>query len=131
MNVGRLAVVVLQHVAVAPCSTPGRPKQSVAEWSPGCVGSSARLDADQGHRCVGHEGKNMPAALLPPPTQATTASGSRPNCSSDWARVSRPMIDWKSRTIGERVRADDRAEAVVGGFNGAHPVAEGLVDRVA
>ena len=41
----------------------------------------------------------MPAALLPPPTQATTTSGSRPICSRHCARVSRPITDWKSRTI--------------------------------
>ena len=38
-------------------------------------------------------------ALEPPPTQATTASGSRPAISRIWARASSPMTDWKSRTM--------------------------------
>jgi hypothetical protein len=38
----------------------------------------------------------MPIAFEPPPTQATTASGS---FGLSAARTSRPMIDWKSRTM--------------------------------
>ena len=42
-------------------------------------------------------------ALLPPPTQATIASGSRPGppavASSICARASWPMTLWKSRTM--------------------------------
>ena len=38
-------------------------------------------------------------ALEPPPMQATSESGRRPSASSICSRVSRPMIDWKSRTI--------------------------------
>ena len=41
----------------------------------------------------------MPIALDPPPTQAATASGSRPACSWICARASMPMIRWKSRTM--------------------------------
>ena len=41
----------------------------------------------------------MPIALDPPPTHATTASGSRPVRSSTWARASSPMTRWKSRTM--------------------------------
>ncbi len=41
----------------------------------------------------------MPMALEPPPTQATTASGSRPVMASTCSRASRPMTRWKSRTI--------------------------------
>ena len=42
------------------------------------------------------------------------------------------MIAWKSRTIrGKGVRPDDGAEAVVGRFDAAHPIAEGLVHRIA
>jgi len=42
---------------------------------------------------------NMPIALLPPPTQATMAVGSRPASSTICLRDSRPMTDWNSRTI--------------------------------
>jgi len=41
----------------------------------------------------------MPIAFEPPPTQATTVCGSLPQRSSVWARASRPMTDWKSRTM--------------------------------
>ncbi len=37
-------------------------------------------------------------ALEPPPTHAMTMSGRPPHLALHWARVSRPMIDWKSRT---------------------------------
>lgn len=41
---------------------------------------------------------NRPMALLPPPTHASSTSGSPPNASWHCAFVSRPMIAWKSRT---------------------------------
>ena len=70
-------------------------------------------------------------ALLPPPTHATTASGSRPSCPRHWARASRPMTLWKSRTmhrvgVGPHHGADD----VVGAVHVGHPVPDGLVDGV-
>jgi hypothetical protein len=40
----------------------------------------------------------MPAAFEPPPTQATTASGSA-EASRHLGPGLRPMTDWKSRTI--------------------------------
>ena len=43
--------------------------------------------------------QNLVIEFDPPPTQAITRSGKRPNCSRHWARVSRPITDWKSRTI--------------------------------
>ena len=42
---------------------------------------------------------NSPMELLPPPTQATRQSGSRPSASRIWRRASSPMTAWKSRTI--------------------------------
>ena len=42
---------------------------------------------------------NTPIALEPPPTQAMTASGSRPARPITCSRASTPMIRWKSRTI--------------------------------
>ena len=41
----------------------------------------------------------IPIALLPPPTQATTRSGSRPAAARICARASWPITDWNSRTI--------------------------------
>ena len=45
------------------------------------------------------KGQKSPMALEPPPTQATSRSGSRPACRRTWARVSSPITRWKSRTI--------------------------------
>ena len=44
-------------------------------------------------------GWNSPMALLPPPTQATTTSGSRPMARRACALASFPITVWKSRTI--------------------------------
>ena len=44
-------------------------------------------------------GQKRPMALEPPPTHATSRSGSRPVAFFDWARVSSPITRWKSRTI--------------------------------
>ena len=41
----------------------------------------------------------MPIALLPPPTQAITASGWRPASSGICVRHSSPITLWNSRTI--------------------------------
>ena len=54
-------------------------------------------------------------AFEPPPTQATTASGSRPAASRHCARASAPITAWKSRTIaGYGCGPGDRADDVVG-----------------
>ncbi len=42
---------------------------------------------------------NMPIAFEPPPTQAVTASGSRPYRSSTWALASVEITRCSSRTI--------------------------------
>ena len=44
-------------------------------------------------------GRMMPIALLPPPTQATTASGTRPIAFIICARASRPITSWSDATI--------------------------------
>ena len=44
-------------------------------------------------------GVKMPAALLPPPTQATITSGRRPSAWSICWRASRPIQVWKVRTM--------------------------------
>ena len=44
-------------------------------------------------------GANVPIAFEPPPTHATTTSGSLPACSSICARASRPMTDCRFLTI--------------------------------
>ena len=70
-------------------------------------------------------------AFEPPPTQATSASGSRPSASSICARVSTPITALEvahHRRIG--VRAGRRADQVVGVRDVGHPVAQGLVHGV-
>ena len=44
-------------------------------------------------------GANRPAALEPPPTHATSASGRRPVAVWIWFLTSCPITAWKSRTI--------------------------------
>ena len=72
----------------------------------------------------------MPMALEPPPTQAITTSGSRPVARAllPGLQADHPLeVPDHHR---ERVRAADRADAVVRVPDRRHPVAEGLVHRV-
>ena len=73
----------------------------------------------------------MPMALLPPPTQATTTSGRRPACSS--ICCARLAADHRLELAHHqriRMRAERRAEQVVGVVDVGDPVAHRLVDRV-
>ena len=73
----------------------------------------------------------MPMALLPPPTHATTMSGSRPACSSDL--LARFAADHRLELADHqriRMRAERRAEQVVRVVDVRDPVAHRLVDRV-
>jgi hypothetical protein len=79
----------------------------------------------------------MPIALLPPPTQAITASGCGPQgrrgpiISGICTRHSSPITRWKSRTIvGYGMRAGDGADDVEGVLDVRDPVAQRLVERV-
>jgi hypothetical protein len=70
-------------------------------------------------------------AFEPPPMQATSVSGSRPSAAWICWRASRPMIDWKSRTMRRiGMRARHRADDVVGVVDMRDPVAQRLVHRV-
>ncbi len=74
---------------------------------------------------------NSPMAFEPPPTQATTASGSRPTVSSACCRASRPMTDWSSahdRRV--RMRPDAGADEVVRRLDVRDPVANRLARRL-
>ena len=73
----------------------------------------------------------MPMAFEPPPTHAVTASGSAPvSVEHLLARLLADDLLEVAHHRGERVRARDRAEDVVGGLDVRDPVAHGLVDRV-
>ena len=75
-----------------PCTTPGH---AAADGR-----AAGRLHADQARR-AGSSAKpeKMPMALEPPPTQATTTSGSPPVRARHCSRASSPMTRWNSRTI--------------------------------
>ena len=82
-----------------PCSTPTAPAPSEAPclpverpWPPGSTPTILT-------RVSLMKGQKRPMALEPPPTQATTRSGSLPVIRRDWALASSPMTRWKSRTI--------------------------------
>ena len=95
----RLAVLVLQHVAIASVEH-ARLALRKAGGVLACLRSSAAgLCPHERDVSVVSERAKIPAAFEPPPTQATTMSGRRPTCSRHWALVSRPITDWKSRTI--------------------------------
>ncbi len=74
----------------------------------------------------------MPAEFDPPPTQATTSSGSRPICSRHW----RPGLAANHRlevphNHRKRMRSDDGTEDVVRVGDRRHPIPHGFIDRVA
>ncbi len=82
-----------------PCRTPTAPTSIAAPclpllmpWPPGSTPTM--------RTCLSlMNGQKRPIALEPPPTHATSRSGSRPMIFFDWARVSSPITRWKSRTI--------------------------------
>ena len=71
----------------------------VAACRPVVDAVAAGLDADSRTESSSRKPWNRPMALLPPPTQATTSSGSAPSRSRICARASSPMTAWKSRTM--------------------------------
>ena len=82
-----------------PCSTPTRPAVIEAPCrpvaSPSPPGSTPMILT----RRSPMNGWKSPIAFEPPPTHATSASGSRPSACRACRRVSAPMTAWKSRTI--------------------------------
>ena len=82
-----------------PCSTPTAPAPREAPCLPLCrPWPPASTPTMRTARSL-MKGQKRPMALEPPPTQATTRSGSRPVSVRDWARASSPITRWKSRTI--------------------------------
>ena len=95
-----LAVAILQEIGAVAVQDAGP-----AAGNRGRVLAAAETEARQlPHRRFrsprsSRNGWNRPMALEPPPMQAISEIGSRFSASSICSRVSRPMIDWKSRTI--------------------------------
>ena len=115
----------------APCSTPGVPPVIVAACRPVSTPSPPASRPIRRTPSSGTNAVKMPIALEPPPTQARTASGSRPSRSQHLrARLvaDHPLEVADHRR--ERVRAGDGAEDVVRRLDVGDPVAERLVDRV-
>ena len=74
---------------------------------------------------------NIPIAFEPPPTQAITASGSRPSTARICSRDSRPTTDCSSRTSsGYGAGPTQRADHVVGRLDVRDPVADRLARRL-
>ncbi len=84
---------------LAPWSTPMRPSDREAACWPVASPRPAASTPTSSTPGSATKGWNIPMLLLPPPTQATTQSGRRPNESRHCCRASRPMTDWNSRTI--------------------------------
>ncbi len=82
-----------------PWITPGDPPATVAACRPVARPSPPASQPISATEVSGMKAWNTPMALEPPPTQAMTASGSRPAASSTCWRASTPMTRWKSRTI--------------------------------
>ena len=132
VHVAGLAVVVLQHVAVAAVQHAGPAEAERGGMVAGLVGSSARLDAHQLHRLVGHE-RIEHAGRVAASAHAGHDHVGQP---AELLQALRPRLPADDRLKiaddpREGMRPDDRAENVMRRFDRAHPVAEGLVDGVA
>ena len=82
-----------------PWITPGEPATSVAACRPVATPSPPASNPIRRTCGSGMNAWNTPMAFEPPPTQASTASGSRPAWPSTCSRASTPITRWKSRTI--------------------------------
>ena len=88
---GDLAVLVLEQERLPAVD---RPRDAPADGGP-----AFRLDSDEAG-AVSAKPAKVPAALDPPPTQATTRSGSAPSrLGGHCSAASRPTTRWNSRTI--------------------------------
>ena len=114
-----------------PCSTPVLPPAKRAAWRPGAIRSPPASTPISRTPASSMKPSKMPMALLPPPTQATTTSGSRPACVEHLpprlAADHRLELAHHQRV---RMRPERRAEQVVGVGDVGDPVAHRLVDRV-
>ena len=76
-----------------------RPAAKRAAWRPVAIPSPPASTPTSDTLASFRNSWKIPIALLPPPTHATSRSGSRPHARSVCSRASRPITDWKSRTI--------------------------------
>src|ERR1700684_4173640 len=114
-----------------PWITPAEPATRVAALRPLSGPSPPASQPISRTESSGMNAWKAPMALEPPPTQAMTASGSRPVRARTCSLASTPMIRWKSRTmVGNGSGPHPGADAVVAGLDRGHPVAERLVDGV-
>ena len=82
-----------------PWSTPTAPLPRDAPWRPEETPCPPGSTPTMRTRRSLMKGQKSPMALDPPPTQATSTSGSLPTSFRICARASSPMTRWKSRTI--------------------------------
>ena len=95
----RLAVVVLQQVRAHAVQHARRPAGERRRVPPVPTPSPPASKPISRTRASPMNAWKMPIAFEPPPTQATTASGSRPAARATCSRASTPITRWKSRTI--------------------------------
>ena len=132
VRLGDLALVVAQHVATA--RRAGRRPGPGSAWPRGGRSRCPRPPPRRRQIATwasGTKAWNRPMAFEPPPTQATTASGSRPMRGLDLGP--RLAADHRLQVAHQRrvrVRAGHRADDVVGVAHVGHPVAQRLVHGV-
>jgi len=81
-----------------PWSTPTAPEPSEAPCLPVLIPWPPGSTPTMRTRRSPMNGQKRPIAFDPPPTQATSRSGSRPMTRRDCTRASSPITRWKSRT---------------------------------
>ena len=113
-----------------PCSTPGLPYDSVAEWSPSVGPAAAGLDAEDLDAAIGEEAvedaDRVRAAADAGEHGVRQAAGFREHLRARFAADDGLKLPHEIRI---RMRADRRAEQVVRADRVRHPVANRLVDR--
>ncbi len=113
---------------MAPCSTPGCPWVIDEQCSPSPMPRPPASTPIRRTPGAPTKAVNMPIALEPPPTHATTTSGSAPSRSAYCAAclvADHPLQ--VAHELRERMRPDHRADDVVGVGHRGRPVAQGVV----
>ena len=131
VHVGGLPVLVLQHVAHRAVQHARRAERERSRVVAGRRAASARLDADEAHRGVGHEGMEHARRVR----AAADARDDRVRQPPELLEALRAALAADhalevAHHHRERVRPDHRADDVVRLADRAHPVAHRLVGGV-
>ena len=129
--VGDLPVFVLQHIGLGAVEDAGPAAQQGRAMLGAVEPLARRLDADQRAPSSSMKSENRPIAFDPPPTQAITASGRRPELLEHLRP--RLLADHPLELAHhqrEGVRPGGGAEQIMRVGEACRPVAQRLVDRV-